>query len=294
MSRSPQSHHTASSPSPAASTTVTTPDQSSGDDGDIWDDTTSEHGDDHGRYDGDVGDVFDGSRQNHTTTTTDDNNNNNDNGGGGGIETNRRPQQRQILSEVPQLRRQHVTDGYREGLSVGKANVMQRGFDSGYPFGVEIGSRVGKVFGVLEGILEGLGHNDNNNNKKTWAQKRSDRKGAEDKSEGERINLQTEIETVVKDDTVIRNVCPLEPEGSPFMTVQKLYEEAKVELKISELMKNLDDSMLDRMGQFDVDEDDNNNNNASTETKPQVTSPLPKEIDQVITKWEDLVLKSLR
>lgn len=49
-----------------------------------------------------------------------------------------------------------MADGYREGLSLSKARVAQRGFDEGYPLGVEMGVRVGRVLGVLEGIVAGL------------------------------------------------------------------------------------------------------------------------------------------
>ena len=56
-----------------------------------------------------------------------------------------------MLSDLPSIRRQHMTSGYREGLSVGKAQVIQSGFDAGYPIGVEIALRAGKVLGVLEG-----------------------------------------------------------------------------------------------------------------------------------------------
>lgn len=58
-----------------------------------------------------------------------------------------------MLSDLPTVRRQHMTDGYREGLAVGKAKVMQKGFDNGYPIGAAIALRVGKVLGCLEGIL---------------------------------------------------------------------------------------------------------------------------------------------
>jgi hypothetical protein len=51
------------------------------------------------------------------------------------------------------MQRQHMTAGYREGLSDSKAKSMQGGFDQGYPIGFELGLRVGKVFGVLEGFL---------------------------------------------------------------------------------------------------------------------------------------------
>lgn len=57
------------------------------------------------------------------------------------------------LSDLPALRRQHVTAGYREGLSIAKAKTIQAGFDAGYPLGVELGLTVGRVFGILEAII---------------------------------------------------------------------------------------------------------------------------------------------
>lgn len=59
----------------------------------------------------------------------------------------------ELLSDLPTVKRQHMTDGYREGLTVGKAKVMQQGFDDGYPIGTAIALRVGRVLGVLEGYL---------------------------------------------------------------------------------------------------------------------------------------------
>ena|SRR2546423_6954143 len=58
-----------------------------------------------------------------------------------------------ILSDLPAMQRQHMTAGYREGLSDSKAKHMQGGFDRGYPIGFELGIKVGKIFGVLEGFL---------------------------------------------------------------------------------------------------------------------------------------------
>ncbi|RMZ80088.1 hypothetical protein DV737_g3140, partial [Chaetothyriales sp. CBS 132003] len=58
----------------------------------------------------------------------------------------------QLLSDLPSIRRQHMTDGYREGLAVGKAQVMQAGFDAGFAVGVALGLRAGRVMGVLEGV----------------------------------------------------------------------------------------------------------------------------------------------
>ena len=58
-----------------------------------------------------------------------------------------------LLSELPTVKRQHMTDGYREGLSIGKAKVMQNGFDAGYPVGMAIALRAGKILGCIEGFL---------------------------------------------------------------------------------------------------------------------------------------------
>ena len=56
-------------------------------------------------------------------------------------------------SDLPSLRRQHVTAGYRDGVTVMKMAHVQDGFDGGYPVGAEMGVRVGIVLGVLEGIV---------------------------------------------------------------------------------------------------------------------------------------------
>lgn len=61
--------------------------------------------------------------------------------------------QEDVLSDLPTIKRQHMTDGYREGLSVGKAKVMQNGFDAGYPVGGSIALRAGKIIGCIEGIM---------------------------------------------------------------------------------------------------------------------------------------------
>ena len=61
-----------------------------------------------------------------------------------------------LLSDLPALRRQHVTAGYREGLAVSKAKTIQYGFDDGYSIGVIVGMRVGRVLGAIEGIASAL------------------------------------------------------------------------------------------------------------------------------------------
>ncbi|KAL1954897.1 hypothetical protein VTO42DRAFT_486 [Malbranchea cinnamomea] len=59
-------------------------------------------------------------------------------------------------SDLPSLRRQHVTAGYRDGVSAAKMAHVQEGFDKGYPVGAELGLRVGIVLGVLEGIVTAM------------------------------------------------------------------------------------------------------------------------------------------
>ncbi|KAL2831122.1 hypothetical protein BDW59DRAFT_140437 [Aspergillus cavernicola] len=58
-------------------------------------------------------------------------------------------------SELPSLRRQHVTAGYRDGISASKAEHVQHGFDSGFPVGAQLGMRAGTILGILEGVLRG-------------------------------------------------------------------------------------------------------------------------------------------
>ena len=133
-------------------TTLTTPDQSPGADGDIWaDDSPS--------------DIPDGNP----------------------------PRNQEMLSDLPSIRRQHMTDGYREGLSVGKARVIQPGFDAGYPIGVEIALRAGKVLGVLEGYLA---------------------------VKGDALDAKTRGE------------------------VKKMYEQAKMQLDVKELLGGVDDKVI--------------------------------------------------
>ena len=55
-------------------------------------------------------------------------------------------------SDVPSLRRQHVTAGYRDGIAMAKSQCIQAGFDGGYPVGAQLGLRVGTILGILEGV----------------------------------------------------------------------------------------------------------------------------------------------
>lgn len=59
-------------------------------------------------------------------------------------------------SDLPSLRRQHVTAGYRDGVSTSKGEHVQRGFDAGFPVGAQLGMRAGTILGIMEGITRGL------------------------------------------------------------------------------------------------------------------------------------------
>ncbi|KAJ5153158.1 Protein yae1 [Penicillium canariense] len=59
-------------------------------------------------------------------------------------------------SDLPSLRRQHVTAGYRDGVSTSKGEHVQRGFDAGFPVGAQLGMRAGTILGILEGLTRGL------------------------------------------------------------------------------------------------------------------------------------------
>ncbi|KAI1629187.1 hypothetical protein EDD37DRAFT_40146 [Exophiala viscosa] len=190
------SNATTTSPAPSSpSTTVTTPEQSPGADDDIWD-TSSDH---------------------HDIPRA---------SGGGGDDGEHDAGGRSILSDVPSVRRQHMTDGYREGLAVGKANVMQAGFDAGYPFGVEVGLRAGTVLGALEGVIAGL------RKKSTTANITAD--------SGVGVGVGVDGgDDVAKDSAFLKD----------------LYERASRELSISEIMRGMDDEKIDRMGQSQLQGD---------------------------------------
>ena len=59
-------------------------------------------------------------------------------------------------SDVPRLKEKHETEGYRDGVTKGKAETVQAGFDEGYELGAVLGLRVGKILGLLEGICRAV------------------------------------------------------------------------------------------------------------------------------------------
>lgn len=59
-------------------------------------------------------------------------------------------------SDIPRLRSVHVTSGYRDGISVSKAEHVQHGFDEGFSLGAVIGMEAGFLLGMLEGVVRAI------------------------------------------------------------------------------------------------------------------------------------------
>ncbi|KAK5999510.1 hypothetical protein QM012_005363 [Aureobasidium pullulans] len=59
-------------------------------------------------------------------------------------------------SDIPRLRSVHVTSGYRDGISVSKAEHVQHGFDEGFSLGAVIGMKAGFLLGMLEGVVRAI------------------------------------------------------------------------------------------------------------------------------------------
>ncbi|KAI9640050.1 Essential protein Yae1, N terminal [Ciborinia camelliae] len=57
------------------------------------------------------------------------------------------------ISDIPRLKEKHETEGYRDGVTKGKAESVQKGFDEGYGLGAVVGLRIGKFIGIIEGIF---------------------------------------------------------------------------------------------------------------------------------------------
>lgn len=55
-------------------------------------------------------------------------------------------------SDIPRLRQEHATAGYRDGVAAAKAGSAQAGFDEGFGLGAVLGARAGRALGVLEGL----------------------------------------------------------------------------------------------------------------------------------------------
>ncbi|KAK3945467.1 hypothetical protein QBC46DRAFT_303524 [Diplogelasinospora grovesii] len=61
-----------------------------------------------------------------------------------------------VVSNIERLRETHMNSGYREGITAGKAESVQAGFDEGFGLGATIGEQAGQLLGFLEGLVAGL------------------------------------------------------------------------------------------------------------------------------------------
>ncbi|KAI9743470.1 MAG: Essential protein Yae1, N terminal [Claussenomyces sp. TS43310] len=59
-------------------------------------------------------------------------------------------------SDIPRMRSEHSTAGYRDGLTAAKGQYIQEGFDEGYSLGAVIGLRAGSIIGIFEGLYSAL------------------------------------------------------------------------------------------------------------------------------------------
>lgn len=55
-------------------------------------------------------------------------------------------------SDIPRMQSKHETEGYRDGVTQGKALSVQAGFDEGYGLGAVLGLKVGRTIGLIEGL----------------------------------------------------------------------------------------------------------------------------------------------
>jgi hypothetical protein len=247
-----------SSPSPtrqsSVDTTVTTPDQSPGADDDIWETSSDYH-------------PSEPYIENHG------------NGSGLGPSEHHHPRG-EMLSDLPALRRQHMTDGYREGLAIGKAKVMQSGFDAGYPVGVELGLRVGRVLGVLEGVLAAM--------TSSKGKGKGAGGGGRAATRVEGLSAPVTVQSVEVSVSQNANTDANCIASSDVTFVQNLYDKAQEELQVSRLMGLIDDEVIAGIPSA-VTNVDCEVVTASGTQKPQV----PPAIEAAVRKWECLIEEAL-
>jgi hypothetical protein len=152
-------------------------------------------------------------------------------------------------SDLPALRRQHVTAGYRDGISASKAENVQEGFDGGYPVGTQFGLRVGTILGILEGVIKGLQGRDSAGPVKKRATPGTKKQTNE--------NTETEEEKAVRNERIQK--------------IKKLYTTAVKELDVEALF-----------GGLKVDEEDK-----TGDQKPETR--MKDKAEPVLAKWEKLV-----
>ncbi|KAM7194478.1 hypothetical protein V8F33_007188 [Rhypophila sp. PSN 637] len=96
------------------------------------------------------------------------------------------------VSDIPRLKQEHTTAGYRDGVTIAKAASVQAGFDEGYGLGATIGAQAGRLLGLLQGLVGALSSASGSGS------------GAKDgKQENENARLQALLETATKELNVL-------------------------------------------------------------------------------------------
>lgn len=159
-------------------------------------------------------------------------------------------------SDLPSLRRQHVTAGYRDGIAMSKSEHVQRGFDAGYPIGAQFGLRVGTILGILEGLVGGL---KSTSSKAGPVKKRSvgNKQAEEDHNEGE---TKVRINNIEK--------------------MKELYEHALKDLDVEAMFSGLKAEDTDGADKETAEE-------FSEESKPE--NRLREKAEPVVAEWEKLM-----
>ncbi|KAK3497826.1 uncharacterized protein B0T23DRAFT_375226 [Neurospora hispaniola] len=83
-------------------------------------------------------------------------------------------------SDIPRLQQEHTTAGYRDGITVAKAEHVQAGFDEGFGLGATIGAMAGQLLGVLEGLSFSLGSSSSAKGRRPPQQEDDEGQGEED------------------------------------------------------------------------------------------------------------------
>lgn len=161
-------------------------------------------------------------------------------------------QQEQQPSDLPSLRRQHVTAGYRDGVSASKSQHVQDGFDAGFPVGAQLGMRAGTVLGILEGLVRGYESRGSSGVVKKQPQRGTGGSRKEDDGEGGQELRREKRERVLR-----------------------IYRDAVKELEVQGVFSGLDGDAI--MGE------------GETREKKKPEQELRRMGDRVIAQWEDRV-----
>jgi hypothetical protein len=164
--------------------------------------------------------------------------------------------------------------------------IMQRGFDTGYPLGVGVGLRVGNVLGVLEGVIAALTSSKGKGKQLGKASRGAKTGSSSSAGGGPEVAVGQDA-----DGTGAEQAGDARSQEEGLRYVRTLYDRAHTELKISELLKGLDDGKIAAI----PDAADPNGNDANLNGKEGTSKDihLPEEIENVLGRWERLVLGSL-